>query len=685
MEGGGQKAEAVWGLPGGRLLSRAGDSVLRLWDLETGLQLNAIPDFGRPPMDFRGDRRLVDVCRATGRVIGFVSGKISARDLENLDPLTEFEADHGGHDVHGLRVLGSERVLTWTAAGSLHLWSLSARKMLSQWQAHDGPILGVDAIPDGRILTWSRDKTLRITDPDGRADPVSFVGHANAIRHGMMLADGRLLSWAGAAIHVWDADSGQLLLARTDHENEVNRVIAVEGGYVSCSTDGSVRLRDRSSLLPVATVTIPVKVAGVAAHPRSRVVFWANLGDELFLWDYGSRAEPLRLFGHEEGGVLGVKVLEDGTFLSWASDRTIRLWRADPEPQTLFLGDHPSDPVDAVRISADRIVTWEDSGLIRCWRVPRDADRGRWASAAAPVEEAGGGESEQSVCPTEPEGIEGNPESGLKSRREIKRKVTMDASGGVRVLTDAQAARIKRAGSTVLDAYEWCHHRLMVFTDDRRLLLWDLRASERLAELELYGSRFDGWSIVDDCRVLVAVWLGDVRKLVVLESTGRVTDVKRSEDVSLYLLRNGNIVRTQQSIVVFGYTEGLVIDDPGYQVSDRFTIPWVGVVPMPTGWRDARRAGDAVRFRDVWVESQGAFVAFAQADGKWSSRWHSDIEMRDWVDWSNTEFLDVRKPNWVCDRIQFVDGVYAARTRALQMMIGASPYPMRPAPAARDG
>jgi len=481
---------------------------------------------------------------------------------------------------------------------------------------------------------------------------------------------------------VWDADSGQLLLARTDHENEVNRVIAVEGGYVSCSTDGSVRLRDRSSLLPVATVTIPVKVAGVAAHPRSRVVFWANLGDELFLWDYGSRAEPLRLFGHK-GCVLGVSVLEDGTFLSWASDRTVRLWRADPEPQTLFLGDHPSDPVDAVRVSADRIVTWDDSGLIRCWRVPRDADRGRWASAAAPVEEAGGGESEQSVCPSEPEGIEGNPESGLKSRWEMERKATMDASGSVRVLTDIQAQRLMRAGSTVLQAYEWCDHRLMVFTDDR-LLLWDLRASERLAELELCGSFFGGWSIIDDWRVLVAVRLGDIQKLVVLESTGRVTDVKRSEDVSLYLLRNGNIVRTQQSIVVFGYTEGLVIDDPGYQVSDRFAIPWVGVVPMPTGWRDARRAGAAVRFRDVWVESQGAFVAFAQADGKWSSRWHSDIESRDWAD-TNTEFHDERKPDWVCDRIQFVDGVYAARTRALQMMIGASPYPMRPAPAARDG
>jgi len=204
MESGGQKVEAVWGLPGGRLLSWDRGLVLRLWDLETGLQLNAIPDFGKPPLHYM-ERRVVDgcidVCRATGRVIGLVGasrlrhGKISVRDLQNLDLLTEFEADHRGLDVHGLRVLGSERVLTWTAKGSVHLWSLSAGKMLSQWKAHDGPILGVDALPDGRILTWSRDKTLRITDPDGRADPVSFVGHANAIRHGMMLADGRLLEF----------------------------------------------------------------------------------------------------------------------------------------------------------------------------------------------------------------------------------------------------------------------------------------------------------------------------------------------------------------------------------------------------------------------------------------------------------------------------------------------------------
>jgi len=103
-------------LADGRILSRSGDSTLRLWDGESGTAVAVLE----------------------------------------------------GHTSHvlGAMALTDRRILSWSLDGALRLWDGETGASVAVLKRHTYWVDGATSLADGRIILWSEDGTLRVWDSE---------------------------------------------------------------------------------------------------------------------------------------------------------------------------------------------------------------------------------------------------------------------------------------------------------------------------------------------------------------------------------------------------------------------------------------------------------------------------------------------------------------------------------------
>jgi WD40 repeat protein len=207
-----------------------------------------------------------------------------------------------------------------------------------------GAVADVRFSPDGRRLaSASQDASVRVWDAATGQEMLALREHTHRVLALAFSPDGRRLasaSWDGT-VRVWDAALRPKALTLEGHAARVTCLaVSPDGGLIaSASQDGTARIWDAASGQSLCTLTGHTGwVLGVAFSPDGRRLASAGQDQTLRLWDVESGRHLCSFTGHTDQ-VLGVAFSPpDGRWLASAGlDGTLRLWSVATGEQTLAL------------------------------------------------------------------------------------------------------------------------------------------------------------------------------------------------------------------------------------------------------------------------------------------------------------------------------------------------------------
>lgn len=171
------------------------DSIIRLWDLETGIGI-ASPFRGSDPrLAVSPDGRLFASGHSEGKV--FVLSKTSRKELVGHDPPS----------VLGLAFSpDGKRLLTGGLDRTVRLWDVSTGQELHRFDDHQDGVVTVAFFSDGKYAaSGALDKTIRIWDLTTRKQIHLFTADTHCTHRLAISPDGRYIL-SGGGERNWNPD-----------------------------------------------------------------------------------------------------------------------------------------------------------------------------------------------------------------------------------------------------------------------------------------------------------------------------------------------------------------------------------------------------------------------------------------------------------------------------------------------
>eukprot|EP00741_Cyanophora_paradoxa_P018442 tig00021070_g17805.t1 len=362
-------------LPDGkRAVSGGSDKRLRVWDLESGAELRCLAGH-------EGSVSSVAILPDGKRAVSGSSDKtLRVWDLESGAELRRL-AGHEGRVTSVAISPDGKRAVSGSGDSTLRMWDLESGAELRCLEGHEDRVISVAISPDGkRALSGSWDKTLRMWDLESGEELRCLAGHERDVGAVAISPDGkRAVSGSGdSTLRVWDLESGAELRRLAGHERDVGAVAISPDGKraVSGSEDTTLRVWDLESGEELRCLAGHERdVGAVAISPDGKRAVSGSEDTTLRVWDLESGAELRRLAGHE-GGVTSVAISPDGKrAVSGGEDKTLRVWDLESGAELRCLEGH-EDRVISVAISPDgkRAVSGGEDTTLRVWDLESGAE-----------------------------------------------------------------------------------------------------------------------------------------------------------------------------------------------------------------------------------------------------------------------------------------------------------------------
>jgi WD40 repeat protein len=293
----------------------------------------------------------------------------------------------GSGVVEAMFNASQEHVVTWSDDGSTRVWRRENGELIRvhRW---NGAIWGGDlgaTDPDGSsssvqsVLSWGghfrRSGYVGLSRVGTGADNPILMPHTDVVRGTRTSADGTLaLAWdVGGTVQLWHLVDGLPATTAMRHDDLVEGAdfSPDEHHVITWSRDGSARLWRLEPSPVLRTGEHDREVTGVLCDRDGRHFVTLSFDHDARIWDRDLRpiGAPLRHdFDRSRGGVKGAALTRDESrLLTWAWDRTVRLWNTRDGSPLLPPMVHDRPVEHAAFCHEERLIMARDENAVRLW------------------------------------------------------------------------------------------------------------------------------------------------------------------------------------------------------------------------------------------------------------------------------------------------------------------------------
>ncbi|MBO6717568.1 MAG: WD40 repeat domain-containing protein [Rhizobiaceae bacterium] len=403
------------------------DSTVRIWDVETGEEINVLVGHEGP-----------------------INGIVYSPD--------------------GSRIATSSGDYYWSSSNSgdqtARLWDATSGAEIAVLRGHEGHIRSIEFSPDGsRVLTASNDNTARIWDAADGREIRTLTGHSDTVSRAVFSPDGNKVATSGfdGTARVWDANTGRET-AKAVPEGEFLYLYDVafspDGQWFAASgDDGIVYVWEAEGAEQVAALEHGNDVNALEFSPDGKLLAGAS-DNGLHVWNTET---------------WGARKFDENTLVLWASfspdgkhvltrgyeDNDATIWNAQTGEQVALFAEHAFVRDADYSPNGSLVLTASQDGRARLW----DAASGTLLHVLSP---------DEFMVPGE--GSESSPET--RSMAEVIGRVVTRIA--VTEGEDVYSVAFSRDGQSLITA-AW----------DGKLRWWDAESGDpREQTIEVPGSIF---------------------------------------------------------------------------------------------------------------------------------------------------------------------------------------------------
>ena len=226
-------------------------------------------------------------------------------DLQTGLEVARLEGHAGG--VNALAVMPDGRLASGSSDKTVRLWDLQTGAEIARLEGHTDRVDALAVLPDGRLASGSQDDTIRLWNPRSGTETARLEVHSDksTVKNSWLeshvaltvLPDGRLASGSeNDAIRLWDTKSGAETAPFEHRSRHLALSILPDGRLVSGGKDGAIRIWDPTSGTESARLQGHGHwVTAIAVLPNGRLAS-VSYGDKTIrLWELRKGVEIARL------------------------------------------------------------------------------------------------------------------------------------------------------------------------------------------------------------------------------------------------------------------------------------------------------------------------------------------------------------------------------------------------------
>ena len=270
-----------------RLATCTRDSVIQVWDAQTGKQLARCngPALQFKPLALSPDGKLLAywVENKSIAIWDYSNDDIVANLVGHKDPPTSFSFSANG------KTLASGGL-----NGLVYLWQLSNQQLIYHADLHNGPIWDLQFSPDQKLLlTGSFDQNAKILflekSKDGKLPGTILESKRGMVRSVAFSPDGQLIATVGSdqVVKLWSGETFKQLHVFRGHADSIGVVRFSPNGktLMSAASDKTTKLWDVEAPLRAHFKAHRQNILTMAFSPDGNTLVSSGVDSEIHAWD----------------------------------------------------------------------------------------------------------------------------------------------------------------------------------------------------------------------------------------------------------------------------------------------------------------------------------------------------------------------------------------------------------------